>query len=216
MTLTIRNIAIDWFGHSSLKIRAEGRNIYIDPYLLPDFTQPADLILVTHEHYDHFAVQNIKKLAKPETIVILPQACSASSDYAELQKSKIKTHLVNPDSKIAFGNIEIEAVPAYNVGKPYHPAGRGVGYVLIFGRIKVYHAGDTDNIPEMARLQKLELDAAFLPIGGQYTMNEEEAAEAVRVIRPKIAAPMHYGKITGGDPYKFERLVGPVCKVKVF
>ncbi len=215
MTLVIRNITVDWFGHSSFKINA-GRIIYIDPYILPDFTQPADLILITHDHYDHFALPNIKRLLKPETIVVLPESCANSSNYAELEKAKIKTHLVHQESKIALGNIEIEAVPAYNVGKPYHPRGKGVGYVLAFGRIRIYHAGDTDNIPEMKKLEKLELDAALLPIGGQFTMNEEEAAEAVRVIRPKIAVPMHYGKITGGDPYKFEKLVGAACKVKIF
>ena len=215
MTLVLKNITLDWFGHSSFKINA-GKIIYIDPYILPDYTQPADLILVTHEHYDHFATVNIKRLLKPETIVILPESCANTSNYKELLNTKVKTHLVHQESKIAFGSIEIEAVPAYNVGKPYHPEGKGVGYILTFGRIKIYHAGDTDYLPEMAKLEKREIDVALLPIGGNFTMNEEEAAEAVRAIRPKIAVPMHYGKITGGDPYKFERLVGAASKVKVF
>ncbi len=215
MTLVLKNITLDWFGHASFKINA-GKIIYLDPYILPDFTQQADLILITHEHYDHFAIQNIKRLLKPETIVVLPESCANSSNYLELVKLKVKTHLMHQESKIAFGSIEIEAVPSYNVGKPYHPQGKGVGYILTFGRIKIYDAGDTDYIPEMANLQKRELDVALLPIGGQFTMNEEEAAEAVRAIRPKITVPMHYGKITGGDPYKFEKLVGMASKVKIF
>lgn len=215
MTLVLRNITLDWFGHSSFKINA-GKIIYIDPYILPDFTQGADIILITHEHYDHFSMPNIKRLLKPETIVVMPQSCTSASNYAELVKMKIKVHLMHQESKIAVGAIEIESVPAYNLGKPYHQQGKGIGYILSFGKIKIYHAGDTDRIPEMAKLEKLEIDAALLPIGGQFTMNEEEAAEAVRVIRPKIAVPMHYGKITGGDPYKFEHFVGAVCKVKIF
>ncbi|MBU4300012.1 MAG: MBL fold metallo-hydrolase [Nanoarchaeota archaeon] len=215
MTLVLKNITLDWFGHSSFKINA-GKIIYIDPYILPEYTQQADLILVTHEHYDHFALPNIKRLMKPETIIILPEACANSLNYMDLLKAKVKTHLVHQESKLVFGNIEIEAVPAYNIEKPYHPQGKGVGYVLGFGRIKIYHAGDTDLIPEMSNLEKLQIEAALLPMGGQFTMNEEDAAEAVRVIRPKIAVPMHYGKITGGDPYKFEKLVGAVSKVKVF
>lgn len=215
MTLVLKNITLDWFGHSSFKINA-GKIIYIDPYILPEYTQQADLILITHEHYDHFALPNIKRLMKPETVIIMPESCANSSNYMELKKLKAKVQLVHQESKLAFGAIEIEAVPAYNVGKPYHPEGKGVGYILTFGRIKIYHAGDTDYLPEMAKLEKREIDAAFLPIGGQFTMNEEEAAEAVRAIRPKIAVPMHYGKITGGDPYKFEKLVGMAAKVKIF
>lgn len=215
MSIILRNVVIDWLGHAAFKISVTGgKTIYIDPYILNDNPKPADIILVTHEHYDHFSAANILRISKPETVVVMPEACKATSEFAHLS-SKANIHLMGQDSKISAGGIEIESVPSYNIQKPYHPRGKGVGYIIIAGRIKIYHAGDTDFIPEMARLEKLGLDAALLPIGGTYTMDEKEAADAVRAIRPKIAVPMHYGKITGGDPQKFESLVGNVCEVKV-
>jgi len=216
MSVILRNVVIDWLGHSSFKISvmSGGKTLYIDPYILPDHAQPADIILVTHEHYDHLASANILRLLKPETVVVMPEACASSTDFAHLH-AKAKIHLIGQDNKIAAAGFDIESFPAYNKGKAYHPKGRGVGYIISAGRIRIYHAGDTDFIEEMARLEKLNLDVALLPIGGTYTMDEKEAADAVRIIRPKIAVPMHYGKITGGDPYKFEELVGKACEVKV-
>ncbi len=215
MSVILRNVVIDWLGHSSFKIAIMGgKTIYIDPYILPEHVQPADIILVTHDHYDHFSAGNILRLLKPETVVVMPDSCSGSSDFAHL-KSKAKLQLVGQEGKISVAGIEIESVPAYNIAKPYHPKGKGVGYVVLAGRIRVYHAGDTDLIPEMSQLQKQNIDVALLPIGGTYTMDEKEAAEAVKIIMPKIAVPMHYGKITGGDPYKFGNLVRGACEVKI-
>lgn len=219
MDFTVRKVAIEWLGHSSFKITAATAkiSIFIDPFVLPEIARPADIILVTHEHYDHFAVHNIKALLKPETAVLLPKSCSRASDFKELETAGAKLQFVEPGSKLNFNNgaIRIEAMPAYNINKPYHPQGRDVGYVITLLGVRIYHAGDTDNIPEMKRLSEYGIDAAILPIGGKYTMDEQEAAEAIKAISPKYAIPMHYGKITGGDPYKFKELVGNACEVKI-
>lgn len=201
---------IKWHGHASFEIFSDGKTIYIDPYKLPEKPKKADLVLVTHEHFDHLS--NINQLRRPPTIVIGPEGC----------KKKVKNlKVIEEGEEINLKGFKIEAVPAYNVrrfrspGNPYHPKGLGVGYVVTVEGKKIYHAGDTDLINEMERLN---VDIALLPIGGKYTMDVEEAINAAITINPEIIVPMHYNTVegTGADPKEFiEGLEGTGIEIKI-
>jgi len=193
-TYNLDNLEITWFGHASFKIKSPAVTIYIDPYNLT-FGEKADLILCTHEHFDHKDEKSIKALSKIETEVLI-----GGENIQEREEKMVN-------------NLKIKAVSAYNLNKPFHSKGKGVGFVLEINGKKIYHAGDTDKIPEMAELG--EIDLALLPIGGTYTMNEKEAAEAVKMFRPKKVIPMHYGTLseTPGQPEKFKELVGQMAEV---
>lgn len=188
------NLEIVWLGHASFKIKTPESVIYIDPYNVTD-EEKADLILVTHNHFDHKDEKSIEALSKSETEILVGGETILEGDKKEA------------------GGIKVEAVPAYNPNKSFHPRGKGVGFVIEIDRQKIYHAGDTDKIPEMANLG--EIDLALLPIGGTYTMDAEEAAEAVKMIKPKKVIPMHYGTLaeTPGQPEKFKELVGDTAEV---
>lgn len=196
------NLEITFIGHASLMFRYGGKVIDIDPVSRQaDYTKmpDADLILVTHQHPDHFDPKAIKELLKPTTVLILTQTCARTMSGGVIMK--------NGDSRTIDG-IKIEAVPAYNLvhkqpnGEFYHPKGIGNGYVLTFGNKRVYVAGDTENIPEMKSLGKI--DIAFLPMNLPYTMTPEMAADAARMVRPKILYPYHYGNT---DPSKLVELL---------
>jgi L-ascorbate metabolism protein UlaG (beta-lactamase superfamily) len=210
-SFTYNNLVIEWLGHASFRISTKNLTIYIDPYVLPEERKQADLILVTHEHYDHCAAENIKKLIKPGGVVVATVDC-----IRKLVELNLK--LVEPNQKIKEKGVEIETIPAYNIDKVYHTRiSNWVGYIITINGIRIYHAGDTDFIPEMNNLRNI--DIALLPIGGTYTMNEEEAAKAANVIRPKIVVPMHYGTYGGvslpASPQKFASLVNKEIQVKI-
>ena len=181
-----------WFlGHGSLMFKYNDRVIQIDPYSsVADYSilPKADLILITHQHSDHLDLNAIAKTVKSTTVIY----CNALS-APKLPEAKV---LKNGDV-IMWGDIKIEAVPAYNIvherspGNPYHPKGEGNGYVLTLGDKRIYIAGDTENIPEMAKLKNI--DVAFLPMNLPYTMTPEMVADAARMIRPAILYPYHYG-----------------------
>ena len=195
-----KGIKIEWLGHASFKI-SNKLKIYIDPYILPSKTEKADLIFVTHEHYDHCAVENIKKIAKEDTEIIITEDCIA-------KLKGLKTFPVVPGRSYEVKGIKFETIPAYNLNKTFHTkASNWVGYVIEIEGVRIYHAGDTDFIPEMKNLKNI--DIALMPVGGTYTMNAEEAANAVNSFKPKIAIPMHYGEIVGSkkDAEKFKELV---------
>lgn len=182
---------IEWFGHASFRI-SDGKVVYIDPYILPESPRKADLILITHEHYDHCA--NTDRLKGEGTVIVTTKGAA----------SKVTGNV----KAVGAGDIEkvdrvtIKAVSAYNIGKKFHPKGLGVGFVVGIKGKKIYHAGDTDFIPEMKKLE--DITVAMLPIGGTYTMDVEEAVKAAKVIKPKIVVPMHYGAISGteADPHE--------------
>ena len=205
-TLNVNNIEITWLGQSGFKIKGEGKIIYIDPYKVQD-EEKADLIFVTHEHYDHCDPDSIEHLEKEDTIVIAPSSCSG----------KIKENLKTVGQGMHFSEkgLEINVVAAYNKGKPFHPQGKGVGYLLTFGDKTIYHAGDTDLIPEMERLGGV--DVALLPIGGTYTMDVDEAVNAVKIIKPGIVIPMHYGEVVGSseDAQRFKKKIGKLAQVEI-
>jgi len=194
---------IHWLGHASFYIEAPQGIIYIDPYQLKPGLPKADIILITHEHFDHFSVSDIKEIAKPETIIVGPKEIEKKMDYS--------LKILRPQEKINLKGIEIEAVPSYNLNKNFHPKSQGyLGFIITVDNFRIYHAGDTDLIPEMKTLKP---DIVLLPVGGTYTMNAKEAAEAVNLINPKIAIPMHWGGIVGSekDAEEFKRL----CKIEV-
>ncbi|MEM0231036.1 MAG: MBL fold metallo-hydrolase [Candidatus Woesearchaeota archaeon] len=208
--IKLEDINLEWLGHAAVRITAENRTIYIDPYQI-DAIQKADLILITHGHYDHCSIADIKKIVKNGTIVIATSDC-----ISQLRKvENISIKIVSPNKDVKIANmpwLSISTVPAYNIAKMFHSKdNEWVGYVLDIKGHKIYHAGDTDFIPEMREIK--DIDVAFLPVGGTYTMNAEEAAEAASVMMPKIAVPIHYGAIVGSekDAQKFKEL----CKCKV-
>ena len=188
---------VKWPGHATLLFSAE-KIIYIDPYQLKENPQKADLILITHDHYDHLSETDIEKIRTKDTIVVIPASTKKS-----IRGNVCK---INNGDFFTFGDITVEAVPSYNTNKKFHPkSARNVGYILTINKVRYYHAGDTDIIPEM---DGLNVDVAFLPVGGTYTMTPAEAADAVRLIKPKIAVPIHYNSIVGSmdDAKTFEKL----------
>ncbi len=202
---TIENVTINWLGHASFMIKGDGKIIYIDPYVLPDkvdYDDQADIILITHEHYDHCSPEAIRTVRKSDSTTLVPENCTLEfrGDARRINEGDMLT------GDLAIKGIDIEVVPAYNINKPYHPEGFGVGYIIEIDGVRIYHSGDTDLIPQMS---DLSVDVALLPIGGTYTMNESEAAEAVLAIDPDVVIPMHYNYLdsTPADAGLFKDLV---------
>lgn len=176
---------IHWLGHDTFKITAE-KVIYTDPFKIKT-GDTADIILITHEHYDHCSPEDVKKLQGPDTVIV------TVADCAKKLSGKIMT--VKPGDKITAAGISIEAVPSYNTNKKFHPKEKDwVGYIFTVTGQRIYLAGDTDHIPEMIDFRA---DIALLPVSGTYVMTADEAIKAALDIKPKIAIPMHYASIVG-------------------
>lgn len=204
----IEGVNIEWFGQSAFAFKND-KIIYIDPFKVRDVGK-ADIIFITHEHFDHCSIEDIKSIIKPETIIVTVPDCQ--SKLSNLKIANVT--LVRPGNKLIIKGTEIEVVPSYNLNKVFHPKeNEWVGFVIKINGKRIYHAGDTDHIPEMKNLTNI--DIALLPIGGTYTMTPEEAAKAVNDIKPKVAIPMHYGTVSGvgqkSDGERFKSL----AKVKV-
>lgn len=198
---------VEWLGHSGFRISTGGRRIYIDPYRVPADAPKADLILITHDHYDHFSPQDVEQLSTESTVLIAPAPVA--------EKVAGRVHSIAPGEEIepeGVRGVSVRAVAAYNTskrgpdGRVFHPreAG-GVGYDVNVRGERIYHAGDTDVIPEMDAVAGV--DVALLPVSGTYVMTAGEAAEAARRIQPRIAVPMHWGENIGtrADAEAFER-----------
>ena len=177
---------ITWLGHSTVLVKA-GKTVVVDPWKVQR-TQVADLVLITHSHHDHCSNEDVQKiLLEGGTVIGTPDA---------LEQLEAETKIpIAPGEQKDLGWVQIEAVPAYNINKEFHPKKNNwVGFILRFPEESIYIAGDTDVIPEM---DAIKADTAILPVGGTYTMNPTEAAEAVKKIGPKRAIPIHYGDIVG-------------------
>lgn len=193
---------IHWLGHAAVRLDFD-KVIYVDPWQIRGGAPKADVILITHEHYDHFSKPDIDKLRKDTT--------SFATIASVAGNLKGDVHVVKPGDAITVQGIGIQAVPAYNIGKPFHPKSAGhVGFVIQTGGYAIYIAGDTDLTPEV---KAVRADVAILPVGGKYTMTADEAAQAANAIQPKLAIPLHYGSIIGSraDAERFASL----CKVPV-
>ena len=198
-------ITLQWLGHASFKICDKDTVIYIDPWKLDDSPHDATLVLVSHSHYDHYSPDDIAKVSGPETKLV------ASADVVAKAKAG---EVILPGLSVKFGNVNVSGVAAYNPGKQFHPkANNWAGFVIEVGSQRIYYAGDTDLTEEMKALK--EIDIALLPVGGTYTMDAVEAAEAIRHIKPKRAIPYHWGDIVGGraDAEKFA--AAAECKVQI-
>lgn len=182
--------SIKWLGHASILIKLDNKNIYIDPWKIKDTSQKADIILITHSHFDHYSEEDIKKISIQKTILY------SSEDV--ISKTSIKNKkVIRPFEKVKIDDVEIEGFPAYNNTKDFHPKQNNwLGFIIGYKDTKIYIAGDTDVIEEA---KKLSVDIAILPIGGTYTMDEKEAAAFVNEIKPKIAIPIHWGDIVGSN-----------------
>ncbi|MEK6813028.1 MAG: MBL fold metallo-hydrolase [Nanoarchaeota archaeon] len=203
---------IEWLGHDGFKINATNKKIYIDPYQLKTSFQDADVICITHEHYDHCSPEDIERVIKPASIIITIPECQ--SKLSKIVARVADVLVMEPFQKEEREGYIVETIPAYNTNKfrspglPFHPEEDGkVGFILTMNGKRIYHAGDTDFIPEMKSLKNI--DIALIPVSGTYVMTPEEAAQAVESFKPKIAIPMHYNSIVGTvkDAEKFKSLV---------
>ena len=183
---------IHWLGHASFRIEGDNLVIYIDPWKLEDGPQ-ADLILITHDHPDHCSPEDVAKVQKKDSVIVTVAAAAA--------KLSGQIKVIQPGNELTVKGIPISAVPAYNVNKfrspgvPFHPQESGyVGFVLTVEGQRIYHAGDTDSISEIG---SIDADIALLPVSGTYVMTADEALEAVKVIKPQLAIPMHIGRGIG-------------------
>ena len=213
--LTYQGVEISWLGHDGFKFKKD-RVVYVDPFKVAGKLEAADLVCVTHEHSDHLSVDDLKKVVTAKTTVVTIPACEKA--VKDLKPKAVR--VVTAGQRLDVDGVMVEAVPAYNTtkfrspGNPFHPKADGkVGFVLGIGGLRIYHAGDTDQIPEMSQVKGV--DVAMLPVSGTYVMTADEAVKACEAIQPKLAIPMHYGAIVGSaaDAELFRR--GVTCRVEV-
>ncbi|AEM38958.1 hypothetical protein Pyrfu_1090 [Pyrolobus fumarii 1A] len=209
-TLTINDVEIRWLGHAGFRIAWPGGTLYVDPYKVRVSPRDGRLVLVTHEHFDHCSPEDILRVASSGATLVAPRVAESCA-----AKTGLKVVSVAPGDKLELGDVVIETVPAYNTNKfrapgvVFHPKEDGrVGYLIEVGGVRIFHAGDSDNIPEYEQLRG-RVDVALLPVSGVYVMTAEEAAEAAKRIQPRVAIPMHYGEFVGSeaDAEKLARLL---------
>ncbi len=205
--------SIDVFTQNSIRIRDGGKTIYIDPFQMREEPRDADLILVTHDHFDHFSPEDIAKVSRPDTVLVVPEKMKTKARDAASLVGRIET--VSPNGSYTIGGVSFATIPAYNNLKPFHPkSAEWVGYILEAGGKRIYIAGDTDVTKENKAVQ---CDIALIPIGGTYTMDAKKAAELVNIIAPAVVIPTHYGTVVGkeSDAESFKALVKPPTEVVI-
>jgi len=210
-----QGVEIERLGHDTFKLAAGGLVIYFDPFELPGSdNQPADFIFISHHHFDHCSPEDLMKLISPKTVML---AGGLSTENLAPFKNQVKLLvMVRPGQNFNFGNLKVTTVPAYNLdkfrspGALFHPrAENHLGYLAEIGGVSIYHAGDTDNIPEMSALTG-RVEVALLPVSGKYVMTWQEAVECCKIIKSKLAVPMHYDKLVGSlsDAENFQKALG--------
>ena len=203
---------IEVLCHSSIKIKRE-KIIYIDPFKIDKNYNDADIIFITHDHYDHYSEEDINKIRKEDTLIIIPETMNRKVSNNGFSKENVIE--VSLNRKYEVKGITFETIPAYNINKQFHPKENAwVGYIIELDGVKIYIAGDTDITEEN---KQVKCDIAFVPVGGTYTMNFKEAAELVNEIKPKIAVPTHYGSVVGKkeDATNFIKLLGQEIEGKI-
>jgi L-ascorbate metabolism protein UlaG (beta-lactamase superfamily) len=212
--MKLLNLDFTRIAHDTFKIKGSSM-IFTDPFKVTNRDE-ADIVLLSHEHFDHLSLDDLNKVVFPGTTIVASPLCKDGLKGLQVKQ----TRFLDPGGKITVGKVEIETVPAYNVnkfrepGQPFHPkGGKGLGFIFTMDGTRVYYAGDTDFIPEM---DKIACDIALLPVSGTYVMTPEEAVEAALAIHPRIAVPMHYGAIVGteADATRFKSLVKH-CQVEI-
>ena len=204
---------IEVFTQNSIRIRSDAGLIYVDPFRIPETPNDAEYILTTHDHYDHFSPEDIEKVSRKDTVLVVPEKMMKKAREAQHLVGRIET--VKPGEHKIVQGLELETVPAYNNLKPFHPKRAGwVGYIFSLAGQRLYIAGDTDLTKEN---RLVRCDVALIPIGGTYTMDAKKASELINVIKPNVAIPTHYGSIVGRaeDAVVFSSLVKPPVRVEV-
>ena len=212
--MKLLNLEFTRIAHDTFKIKGSSV-IYTDPFKVTARDE-ADIVLISHEHFDHLSLEDLNKVVFPGTTIVASPLCK--DGIKDLKVKQIR--FLDPGGKITVGKVEIETYPAYNINKfrepghPFHPVGeKRLGFLFTMDGTRVYYAGDADFIPEM---NDIACDIALLPVSGTYVMTPEEAADAALAIHPKIAVPMHYGAIVGSDAdaIRFKNLVKH-CQVEI-
>lgn len=206
----MNNITV--FTQNSIRIESSIGKIYIDPFRMNVASKDADYILITHDHFDHFNTEDIPKVSKKDSILVVPENMKGKAKEASGMVGRIVT--VKPGERTIIEKLELEAIPSYNIGKPFHPKDAGwVGYILNVDGKRIYIAGDTDATEEA---KNVKCDIALIPIGGKYTMDAKEAALLINIIHPETAIPVHFGGVVGtpGDVDTFIKLVDKEIKVE--
>ena len=200
---------IEVLCHSSIRINKE-KIIYIDPFRIEEDYKDADIIFITHDHYDHYSEEDIDKIKKEGTTFVIPEELLTKLLVKGYNRNDII--IVEPGKQYMTQGIKFETIPAYNTNKAYHPKENDwLGYIIEVKGVRYYIAGDTDITEEN---KKVKCDVALVPVGGTYTMDFKEAAYLINEIKPKIAVPTHYGSVVGNlqDATDFIRLLHPITK----
>jgi len=197
-SMTVR---ITWLGHAGIKIPGASATVYIDPWKIGKSPGRADIVLLTHDHYDHYSEEDVKIISDADTHVVAPMS------------APVVTDLITPGTSLSIKGVSIRAIPAYNLEKAFHPKAKGwVGYIVTIDGKTIYHSGDTDRIPEM---KGIAVDVVLISVGGTFTMDAREASEALKDMKTTYAIPIHYGEVAGTrkDAEKFAKLCS--CDVRV-
>ncbi len=203
---------LHWLGHASFRLDGS-KIIYFDPWKLSQDSPKADIILISHEHFDHYSPNDLRLISTKDTVIVTDKTVSKQLQREKLTYREIKA--LSSGDNIDISGIQVKAVASYNINKQFHTRdSQKLGFIVTMDGVSIYHAGDTDNIPEMKDYQ---CDIALLPVSGTYVMTAEEASAAALIIKPKIAIPMHYGDIVGSakDAQAFKDLLREKIEVKI-
>ena len=196
---------IAWLGHDAFRVEAS-KIIYFDPYGIGGGPK-ADLILVSHDHFDHCSPEDVAKVQKEGTVIVTEQNSA--------KKLSGDVRVIKPGDTVDVAGIKVTGVPSYNTDKDFHPRKNAwLGFIVDVEGVKIYHAGDTDFIPEM---KDFEVDIALIPVSGTYVMTAEQAVKAAQAIKPRLAIPMHYGAIVGDeqDAIQFKKALEGKVEVRI-